>query len=173
MFLKNHKKQQTRWLSIVVGAASLCLTLSVSVLSAGSEMAFPELQESEREDHRQNKDHDNEYPPIRQPDEQEQEGKGAEDEGKPAKQGASLQGVKRVLHCDSDVYAHQLAENVAPLVARVADGYSHLLAPATAAGKNLMPRVAAVSGLRSSHSLDRIAWGVKKLPSREIAIGLR
>ena len=41
-------------------------------------------------------------------------------------------------------YANQLAENVASLVVSLASGYSHILAPATAAGKNILPRVAAL-----------------------------
>jgi electron transfer flavoprotein alpha subunit len=53
-------------------------------------------------------------------------------------------GVRRVLLADDDAYDHGLAENLAPLVVGLADGYAHLLAPATTAGKNLMPRVAAL-----------------------------
>src|SRR5207244_12926297 len=41
-------------------------------------------------------------------------------------------------------YDHGLAENAAPLLVKLAPGYSHLLAPATTSGKNLMPRVAAL-----------------------------
>ena len=41
-------------------------------------------------------------------------------------------------------YDHGLAENLAPLLVKLAEGYSHLLAPATTSGKNLMPRVAAL-----------------------------
>lgn len=43
-----------------------------------------------------------------------------------------------------DAVTHALAENVAPLVASVADGYGHIIAPATTTGKNFMPRVAAL-----------------------------
>ena len=53
-------------------------------------------------------------------------------------------GVRRVLLADDGAYDHGLAENVAPLLVRLAEGYSHLLAPATTSGKNLMPRVAAL-----------------------------
>jgi electron transfer flavoprotein alpha subunit len=45
---------------------------------------------------------------------------------------------------DAEHYGQPLAENLAPLVVRLAADYSHLLAPATTAGKNLMPRVAAL-----------------------------
>jgi electron transfer flavoprotein alpha subunit len=57
---------------------------------------------------------------------------------------AQVAGVKKVLVADAAHYAHQLAENVAALVAGLASGYSHILAPATAAGKNTLPRVAAL-----------------------------
>ncbi len=49
-----------------------------------------------------------------------------------------------MLLADDAVYEHGLAENLAPLLVELAQGYSHLLAPATTAGKNLMPRVAAL-----------------------------
>src|SRR5271166_4678738 len=57
---------------------------------------------------------------------------------------AQIPGVKRLLLADDAAYEHGLAENVAPLLVGLASNYSHLLAPATTAGKNLMPRVAAL-----------------------------
>jgi electron transfer flavoprotein alpha subunit len=60
-----------------------------------------------------------------------------------AQAAAAAAGVSKVLHADNPAYANQLAENVAPLVAELAAGYSHVLAPATSNGKNIMPRVAA------------------------------
>jgi electron transfer flavoprotein alpha subunit len=57
---------------------------------------------------------------------------------------AQIPGVAKVLIADDAAYAHGLAENVAPLVVGLASGYSHVLAPATTGGKNLMPRVAAL-----------------------------
>ncbi len=57
---------------------------------------------------------------------------------------ATLAGVTKVLHADADEYAHGSAENLAPLVVRLAKDASHVLAPATAFGKNLLPRVAAL-----------------------------
>jgi electron transfer flavoprotein alpha subunit len=56
---------------------------------------------------------------------------------------AQVAGVKKVLVADASHYANQLAENVAALVVGLAGSYSHILAPATAAGKNMLPRVAA------------------------------
>lgn len=57
---------------------------------------------------------------------------------------AELAGVAKVIVADNEVYAHQLPENVAPLVAQLGAAYSHILASATTTGKNLSPRVAAL-----------------------------
>jgi electron transfer flavoprotein alpha subunit len=57
---------------------------------------------------------------------------------------AKIAGVDKVLHTDGEGFAHALAENVAAQVVALASGYSHILFPATAAGKNVAPRVAAL-----------------------------
>ena len=57
---------------------------------------------------------------------------------------AQIAGVAKVLHADADGFAHGLAENIAAQVLALAPAYSHLLFPATAAGKNVAPRVAAL-----------------------------
>ncbi len=64
--------------------------------------------------------------------------------GAVAEAAAKVAGVAKVLVADAPAYAHPLAESLAPLVVGLAAGYSHLLAPATTNGKNLMPRVAAL-----------------------------
>jgi electron transfer flavoprotein alpha subunit len=56
---------------------------------------------------------------------------------------AQIAGVTKVIHADSESLAHSLAENVAAQVLAIAANYSHILFPATAAGKNVAPRVAA------------------------------
>ena len=56
---------------------------------------------------------------------------------------AAIAGVAKVLHADSDGFAHGLAENIAAQVLAIAPGYSHILFAATASGKNIAPRVAA------------------------------
>jgi electron transfer flavoprotein alpha subunit len=61
-----------------------------------------------------------------------------------AEAAAQIAGVARVLIADDAAYDHGLAENWAPLVVALAASYSHVLAPATTSGKNLMPRVAAL-----------------------------
>ena len=57
---------------------------------------------------------------------------------------AQVAGVNKVLVADNAAYAHQLPENIAPLVVSLAHAYSHVLAPATTQGKNYLPRVAAL-----------------------------
>ena len=63
--------------------------------------------------------------------------------GGAAQAAAQIAGVAKVLHADSDAFAHGLAENVAAQVLALAGNYSHILFPATASGKNVAPRVAA------------------------------
>ncbi|WP_423709228.1 electron transfer flavoprotein subunit alpha/FixB family protein [Undibacterium sp. WLX3042] len=63
--------------------------------------------------------------------------------GAAAAAAAQIAGVSKVLHADAAHFADGLAENVAEQVLAVAAGYSHILAPATAYGKNILPRVAA------------------------------
>ena len=64
--------------------------------------------------------------------------------GAAAEAAAKIAGVSKVLVADNDAYSHQLAENVADLVAELGKGYSHILIPATTTGKNFAPRVAAL-----------------------------
>ncbi|RIV86605.1 electron transfer flavoprotein subunit alpha/FixB family protein [Aurantiacibacter zhengii] len=57
---------------------------------------------------------------------------------------AAIAGVEKVLVADDAAYANGLAENLAPLIAGLMDGYDAVLAPATTTGKNVLPRVAAL-----------------------------
>ena len=52
--------------------------------------------------------------------------------------------VKKVLHSESPNYENYLAENLTPLIVKLADGYNNILASANTFGKNFMPRVAAL-----------------------------
>ncbi len=61
-----------------------------------------------------------------------------------AEAAAKIDGVSKVLSADNAAFAHQLPENVAPLIAELGKGYTHILASATTNGKNIMPRVAAL-----------------------------
>jgi len=56
---------------------------------------------------------------------------------------ATVAGVAKVLHIDADTLAHGLAENLTAQIVALAASYSHILFPATAAGKNIAPRTAA------------------------------
>src|SRR6056300_1604230 len=60
-----------------------------------------------------------------------------------AESAAQVPGVGKVLLANKETYKNSLAENVGNLVVELAEGYSHILAPATTNGKNYMPRVAA------------------------------
>ena len=62
----------------------------------------------------------------------------------PADAAAKLAGVAKVLLAESDTLEHRLAEPLAALIVGLADDYDAILAPATTAGKNVMPRVAAL-----------------------------
>ncbi len=64
--------------------------------------------------------------------------------GPAATESAKLIGVAKVLHAESDSLAHQLAEPVAALIVSLAGPYDAIVAAATSAGKNVMPRVAAL-----------------------------
>ncbi len=64
--------------------------------------------------------------------------------GAVAEAAAKIAGVAKVLVADNAAYGHALPENVAPLIKELAAGYSHVLAPATTNGKNILPRVAAL-----------------------------
>jgi len=80
--------------------------------------------------------------------------------GEAARQSAQIEGVAKVLHADAPQLEEQLAENVAAQVLAIAKGYSHILFPATAHGKNVAPRVAAkldvaqISDITQVHATD-------------------
>jgi electron transfer flavoprotein alpha subunit len=63
--------------------------------------------------------------------------------GKVAEAAAKVSGVAKVLVAEGPEYGHAIAENLAPLIVKLAANYSHILVPATTSGKNVTPRVAA------------------------------
>jgi len=73
-----------------------------------------------------------------------------------ARQGAALAGVGRVLQADGPSLAHQLAENVAAQVLACAQGYSHIVLAATAQGRNVAPRVAALLDAAQISDVTRV-----------------
>ena len=62
---------------------------------------------------------------------------------KAADAASKIAGVKAVFHADAPEYANGVAENLVPLIAGIAGDYTHILAPATTYGKNILPGVAA------------------------------
>ena len=69
---------------------------------------------------------------------------------------AHIKGVTKVLHADAAGLAHGLAENLAAQVLALADGYTHILFPATAGGKNVAPRVAAKLDVGQVSDITRV-----------------
>ena len=61
-----------------------------------------------------------------------------------ADQASQIACVKKVIIAENPAYKYALAENIAPLIAEMCDGHSHILATATTTAKNIMPRVAAL-----------------------------
>ena len=56
---------------------------------------------------------------------------------------SKFDGIEEVLLADNKIHANHLAENMAPLIVKIAKNYTHILAPSSTFGKNIMPRVAA------------------------------
>ncbi len=73
-----------------------------------------------------------------------------------AQAAAKIAGVDKVLKADDAAYAHGLAENLAPLVVRLAADYSHVIAAATTFGKNVMPRAAALLDVQQISDVSAI-----------------
>ena len=55
----------------------------------------------------------------------------------------TLDGVSKVISCDNETYANFIAEDLSDLILSISESYTHILAPASTFGKNLMPRVSA------------------------------
>ena len=73
-----------------------------------------------------------------------------------AEQAAQVAGIGKVMVADNPAYAHSLAENVAPMIAEAAAGYSHIMATATTTAKNIMPRVAALLDVQSISDISGV-----------------
>jgi electron transfer flavoprotein alpha subunit len=69
---------------------------------------------------------------------------------------AQVAGVAKVLHMDADTLAHGLAENLSVQMASLAATYSHLLFAATATGKNIAPRLAALLDVAQISDVTRV-----------------
>ena len=66
-----------------------------------------------------------------------------QDIGSVIEEAQTLDGVNKILKCDNEVYANATAEDLTSLIIANSDGYSHIMAPSTTFGKNLMPRISA------------------------------
>ena len=77
-----------------------------------------------------------------------------------AEAAGKIHGIAKVIKCDAPELSHRLAENMAPVIVNLAEGYSHILAPASTFGKNVMPRAAAlldtqqISDITAVHDAD-------------------
>jgi electron transfer flavoprotein alpha subunit len=81
-----------------------------------------------------------------------------------AEAATKIHGISKVLKCDAPELSHRLAENIAPLIVNLAGDYTHIMAPASTFGKNIMPRAAAlldtqqisdITGVTDADTFDR------------------
>ncbi|CAM3503569.1 electron transfer flavoprotein subunit alpha/FixB family protein [Polaromonas hydrogenivorans] len=73
-----------------------------------------------------------------------------------AQAASQIAGVSKVIHVDGAHFEHGLAENMAAQVVSIASAYSHLLFPATASGKNIAPRVAALLDVAQISDITKV-----------------
>ena len=71
-------------------------------------------------------------------------------------QAATLTGIAGVLKVDDPVFSEQLAATLAPQIAGMSDGYSHILGPSTTFGRDLMPRIAALLGVNQVTDISAV-----------------
>ncbi len=76
--------------------------------------------------------------------------------GPVAEAAAKIPCVAKVLVSDAAEYEHRVAENLAPLIVKLAPGYSHVLAAATTSGKNVMPRAAALLDVQQISDISEV-----------------
>ena len=76
--------------------------------------------------------------------------------GEAAKAASAISGISKVLLADAPHLREFLAENVAALIVSLAKAYSHLLAPATSNGKNVMPRAAALLDVQQISEISAV-----------------
>ncbi|WP_280155617.1 electron transfer flavoprotein subunit alpha/FixB family protein [Piscinibacter sp. XHJ-5] len=79
--------------------------------------------------------------------------------GGAAEAASKIAGVAKVLHAEAAGFEHGLAENLAAQVVALAGSYSHLVFPATSAGKNVGPRVAALLDVAQVSDISKVISG--------------
>ena len=73
-----------------------------------------------------------------------------------AEEAADIEGIDKVLLADDAAYENQLAESAANLIKSVSSNYSHILAPATTFGKNVLPRVSALLDVQQISEITEV-----------------
>lgn len=76
--------------------------------------------------------------------------------GGAAEAAAKIAGVAKVLCADAPEFENQMTENIAPAIVKMAEGHSHLWAPANTFGKNVMPRVAAMMDVQQVSDITAV-----------------
>jgi electron transfer flavoprotein alpha subunit len=73
-----------------------------------------------------------------------------------AQQAANIAGVDKVIHVQGSAYQNAVAEQIAPILVLLAKNYTHIVAPATTYGKNILPRVAALCDVQQISDVSAI-----------------
>ncbi len=76
--------------------------------------------------------------------------------GAVAEAAGKIESVSKVLKADNAALEHPIAENIAPILVELAGNYSHILAPATTFGKNILPRVAALLDVQQISEISAV-----------------
>ena len=71
-------------------------------------------------------------------------------------QAQCLDGLTKILKCDNPNYSNAIAEDLSALVLSIVDGYSHILAPATTFGKNVLPRLSALLDVQQISEITEV-----------------
>lgn len=73
-----------------------------------------------------------------------------------AQTASKCEGVSKVFHADGAEHTNTVAENISPIIVDIAKNYSHILAPATTYGKNILPRVAALLDVQQISDISAV-----------------
>ena len=73
-----------------------------------------------------------------------------------ADEAAAVDGVEKVILADDSAYENQLAESTANLIQSISANYSHILAPATTFGKNVLPRLSALLDVQQISEITEV-----------------